>query len=224
MRSVISDSWEKTRVATPTGTTSRDINPLMCMSKTVFKNGRVSIVYVMNGWNRFKASCDFMEWIEGLAGYRTVAMLPQSEAFVQAGAAESSVAEFDRSGKAAKATLVLVEAAGEAAVFRRNNRRSEACCVWTKDYLRCINVQMIKGGLAVANMFKKNAADREAEQKKIEKAIVADETADEKRTTLSLSLTASDKKALKVMAAEKETTIAAIIHEWVQEHLEEESE
>ena len=70
----------------------------------------------------------------------------------------------------------------------------------------------------MANMFKKNAADREAEQKKIEKAIVADETADEKRTTLSLSLTASDKKALKMMAAERETTIAAIIHEWVQEH------
>ena len=70
----------------------------------------------------------------------------------------------------------------------------------------------------MANMFGKYAADREAEQKKIEKAIVADTTADEKRTTLSLSLTASDKKALKMMAAEKETTIAAIIHEWVQEH------
>ena len=63
-------------------------------------------------------------------------------------------------------------------------------------------------------------ADREAEQKKIEEAVVADTTADEKRTTLSLSLTVSDKKALKMMAAERETTIAAIIHEWVQEHLE----
>ena len=30
-----------------------------------------------------------------------------------------------------------------------------------------------------------------------------------------------DKKALKLMAAERETTIAAIIHEWVQEHLKE---
>lgn len=75
----------------------------------------------------------------------------------------------------------------------------------------------------MANMFEKYAADREAEQKKIEQAVVADETAatDEKRTTLSLSLTVSDKKALKLMAAERETTIAAIIHEWVQEHLEE---
>lgn len=73
----------------------------------------------------------------------------------------------------------------------------------------------------MANMFEKYAADREAEQKKIEKAVVADAAADEKRTTLSLSLTVGDKKALKLMAAERETTIAAIIHEWVQEHLEE---
>lgn len=49
----------------------------------------------------------------------------------------------------------------------------------------------------------------------------ADATADdEKRTTLSLSLTVSDKKALKMMAAQRDTTIAAIIHEWVQKHLE----
>lgn len=72
----------------------------------------------------------------------------------------------------------------------------------------------------MANMFEKYAADREAEQKKIEKTVAADATDDEKRTTLSLSLTVSDKKALKMMAAERETTIAAIIHEWVQEHIE----
>ena len=72
----------------------------------------------------------------------------------------------------------------------------------------------------MANIFEKYAADREAEQKKREKTVVADATADEKRTTLSLSLTVSDKKALKMMAAERETTIAAIIHEWVQEHME----
>lgn len=73
----------------------------------------------------------------------------------------------------------------------------------------------------MANMFEKYAADREAEQKKIEKAVVADTTKEEKRTTLSLSLTVSDKKALKMMSAERETTIAAIIHEWIQEYLEE---
>lgn len=73
------------------------------------------------------------------------------------------------------------------------------------------------------NMFERYTADREVRQKKIEKAVVADTAVDEKRTTLSLSLTVSDKKALKMMAAERETTIAAIIHEWVQEHFEEAS-
>lgn len=75
----------------------------------------------------------------------------------------------------------------------------------------------------MANMFEKYAADREAEQKKIEKTVSADVASaeDEKRTTLSLSLTVGDKKALKMMAAERETTIAAIIHEWVAEHIEE---
>ena len=76
----------------------------------------------------------------------------------------------------------------------------------------------------MANMFEKYAADREAEQKKIETAVVTDTAADEKRTTLSLSLTVSDKKALKMMAMEQETTIAAIIHGWIAEHLEEVAE
>ena len=47
---------------------------------------------------------------------------------------------------------------------------------------------------------------------------------DEKRTTLSLPLTMSDKKTLKTMAAQRDTTIAAIIHERVQKHLEKVSE
>lgn len=38
------------------------------------------------------------------------------------------------------------------------------------------------------------------------------------RTTLSLSLTLEDKKALRILAAERNTTIAAIIHEWVADH------
>ena len=49
----------------------------------------------------------------------------------------------------------------------------------------------------MANMFEKYAADLEAGQKNIEKAVIADTAAEEKRTTLSLSLTVSDKKTLK---------------------------
>ena len=80
-------------------------------------SGGAKIVYVMNGWNRFKASRDFMEWFEGLAGDQTVVTLPQSEAFVQAGAGEQSVVECDRRGKAAKATLSMVNTVREIAGF-----------------------------------------------------------------------------------------------------------
>lgn len=45
-----------------------------------------------------------------------------------------------------------------------------------------------------------------------------DDKARSERTTLSLSLTVEDKRLLKVMAAERDTTIAALIHEWVAEH------
>lgn len=72
----------------------------------------------------------------------------------------------------------------------------------------------------MANMFEKYAADRKAEQKKIEKTVAEPVAEDKKRTTFSLSLMVSDKKALKMMAAKRETTIAAIVHEWVQEHSE----
>lgn len=49
--------------------------------------------------------------------------------------------------------------------------------------------------------------------------IVTNGSTDCKRTTLSLSLSVSDKKALKMMAAERNTTIAAIIHEWIADHV-----
>ena len=79
-------------------------------------SGGAKIVYVMNGWNRFKAS---REGFEGLAGDQTVVTLPQSEAFVQAGAACVSVVQFDRRGKAARATRAMVDTVREAAGFPR---------------------------------------------------------------------------------------------------------
>lgn len=69
------------------------------------------------------------------------------------------------------------------------------------------------------NMFSKYAERREEQQGKIEKAVT--DGSEKKRTTLSLSLTVADKKALKLMAAEQDTTIAAIIHGWIAEHSQE---
>ena len=75
----------------------------------------------------------------------------------------------------------------------------------------------------MANTVEKHAADREAGQRKIEQTVSTDmmSVEEEKRTTLSLSLTVSDKKALKMMALQRDMTIAAIIHEWVQERIQE---
>lgn len=40
----------------------------------------------------------------------------------------------------------------------------------------------------------------------------------EKRTTLSLSLSVDDKKAIKKYAADHEVTVAAVVHEWIQKY------
>ncbi len=49
--------------------------------------------------------------------------------------------------------------------------------------------------------------------------IINGATVEEKCTTLSL--TVNDKQALKMIAAERETTIAAIIREWIIEYIKE---
>ena len=39
--------------------------------------------------------------------------------------------------------------------------------------------------------------------------------ASDRRTVISVSLSAEDKKALKILAAEKETTVSGLISEWI---------
>ena len=38
----------------------------------------------------------------------------------------------------------------------------------------------------------------------------------ETRTTLHLSVTREDKRELKIIAAERDTTISALLHEWIE--------
>ena len=72
-------------------------------------------------------------------------------------------------------------------------------------------------------MFERYAAGREVEQRKIERAAaIAGDEDDERRTTLSLSLVVDDKRRLKPMAAQRDTTITALVHGWIAEHAEEE--
>lgn len=48
--------------------------------------------------------------------------------------------------------------------------------------------------------------------------IMTNEKQENIRTTLSLSISVKDKQILKQMAYEQNTSIAAIIHGWIEEH------
>lgn len=75
----------------------------------------------------------------------------------------------------------------------------------------------------MSNMVKKYAADRMTGQQKAENpaSVGTAPAVEDKRTTLSLSLTVSDKKKLKLMAMEQDITIAALIHGWIAERSKE---
>ena len=106
-------------VLIPTRTTSRDIEPLQRMQRAVQsaeKSGKV--LYVLNGWNRWRASSDFLEWFRETSGGAPILKLPQSEQFVQASAGGVSVVEYARHGTAARATLELCNKVRKLAGFK----------------------------------------------------------------------------------------------------------
>ena len=95
-------------IVIPTRTTSRDIEPLQRMQAAVKANApKAKVIYVLNGWNRWRASNDFLEWFKGQAGNGEIVKMPQSESFVQASAYGQSVVEYARFGKAVDATREL---------------------------------------------------------------------------------------------------------------------
>lgn len=104
-------------IVIPTRATSRDIEPLMRMQKAALRNSRAPIIYVINGWNRFKASKDFLDWFKDSTEKQIILKIPQSESFVQAGANEKSVIEYAPRTKAAVATVKMVNSIRKAAGF-----------------------------------------------------------------------------------------------------------
>lgn len=97
-------------IVVPTKTTSRDIEPLWRMKKAIEAAGKAgNAIYVMNGWNRYRASSDFFDWFlaasDGVDA--PVIRIPQSEQFVQASAAKKSVIGFGK--KSAAATVAMQE-------------------------------------------------------------------------------------------------------------------
>ena len=91
----------------PTRTTSRDIEPLRRMIEIVNRNNnKCNVIYVLNAFNRWRASNDFYEWLSRYVN-STILFLPQSELFVQASAYRKSVVDYAPKSKAAVAILEL---------------------------------------------------------------------------------------------------------------------
>lgn len=100
-------------IIVPMRTTSRDIPPLWRMRRAIEAAGKEErVLYVLNGWTRFKASSDFLLWFQGACGEDvSVYRLPQSELFVQVSAAGRSVVGYSRKRTpAAEAVLELCNA------------------------------------------------------------------------------------------------------------------
>jgi len=107
-------------VVVPMRTTSRDIEPMWRMRKAVDAAGKEGqTLYVLVGWNRFRACADFLTWFRGACGDDVpICRLPQSELFIQASAAGRSVVGYGRKGTpAAEATLELCNAVRQMAGF-----------------------------------------------------------------------------------------------------------
>lgn len=94
-------------VVVPTRTTSREFDILRRMIKIIDSYPEIPAVFVLNAVNRFKICAEFREWFKTQAEGRTVYMLPQSEAFVQATAYGKSVVEYAPRSKAAKQTVEM---------------------------------------------------------------------------------------------------------------------
>ena len=100
--------WMKSAhlIIIPTRATSRDIEPLKRMINIVKANCNCPVIYVLNAFNRFKASNDFYEWLSNQV-QDNILTLPQSELFVQASAYEKSIVDYSSKSNAAIATLEL---------------------------------------------------------------------------------------------------------------------
>ena len=70
------------------------------------------------------------------------------------------------------------------------------------------------------SMFDLEDESRQKEQKAVEKKAMTSREETEQRAVLSLSLSASDKVKLKTYAAQEGKTIARIIHEWIEQHID----
>ena len=94
-------------VVIPFRPTSRDIPPLLRMMAITDAHAKGKpVLYVMNAWNRYRASRDFQDWFtEQTADLKDfqLRIIPQSELFVQAAVADKSVVDYAPNSQASDA-------------------------------------------------------------------------------------------------------------------------
>lgn len=80
--------------------------------------------------------------------------------------------------------------------------------------------------MAKENMFARAAELRGNEQERIKQNLQSQASgeADEPRTTMTLSMSVSDKMALKMIATKRKKTVSKMLHEWIIQLQEEENE
>lgn len=106
-------------IVIPTRTTSRDIEPLQRMQAAVKANAKAGckVVYVLNAFNRFRASSDFLEWFNANNAGEVVLTIPQSESIVQASAYGESIVTYAKHSSAAAAVRELCSTVRKLAGF-----------------------------------------------------------------------------------------------------------
>ena len=109
-------------VVIPTRPTGRDMDPLLMTRERVLRSYKGPVLYVVNGWNRFNQSRDFLDWFHTeVDRYAPLVSVAQSEVFGQAWARDSSVVAYAPSSRAAGDVLRLVN------LVRRTCGFSEEC-------------------------------------------------------------------------------------------------
>ena len=104
-------------VIIPTLTSSREIEPLIRMIKAVDRYPDIKTMIVVNGYDRFRLSRDFMSWLSKTVPNKQILTLPRYQDFAQAGCNGISVVEYAPKSKATKAIKVITNAVKEAVGF-----------------------------------------------------------------------------------------------------------
>ena len=95
-------------VIVPTMMSNRDMGPLMRMIEILKPyQGKKPIVFVLNRWNRFNATKEFIEWFESEYPDLKTFILSESTIFNVAGAHGVSVTEFKANSPVAKQIQAL---------------------------------------------------------------------------------------------------------------------